>query len=264
MLIKKLLPKHLGDDSPDTSEVLALGESIVRVGHIYRNFCEVAFLVSHLIDKFGTVFHTIHSQTNFLDGLESHHTISVVGVRKPHSAHEKREELSSEQCESSKKWNISMGFHDKTRAEHKIECRILCESFHEGRHILYMVLPISIECHDVFYTEFVSVAAHVFESGLESRTPSAIERMMDDMERRKPRKHLQSIVPGTVVDYEDMRKSGFQNRVYHGSDSRRFVIGSYQKDDIFLIYGHAAEAYLLKRLFPVRVSLYLRGFFRIY
>jgi len=73
--------------------------------------------------------------------------------------------------------------------------------------------------------------------------------MMHHMETREFREYLESIIFRAIVYYEDMSISSLKNRLYDGSDTGRFIIGSYQEYDLILIYGHADVVYLLKPLF---------------
>ncbi len=206
-LIKKLLPKHLRDDSPGTSEVLTLRKSILRIGDIDRHFRESALLVSHLIDELRTVFHSVHSEANLFYRFESHHAVSVMCVRQPYSADKESKELPAEEDESPEKRDIAVGFDDEAGTENEIKRRIFLKSLDKSRYILDVMLSVRVESHDILDTHFLSVTANILKPGFECRTASSIERMMHDMEDRKLRQYLESVVFRSVVHHEDMNKT---------------------------------------------------------
>lgn len=222
--MKKFLPDHLRDDSPGTSEVLPLGESIVRVGNIHRHFRETTLLHPHLIDELGSVLHTIHRETDFLDGFKPHHTVAVVRVRHPDTAHEVGKNLSSKKGESAEEGHIGISFDHEARTEHEIERRILFKRMDKSRYILDMMLPIRVKSHDILYAQFLPIPTDVLKPGLQSRTATAIKRMMHDMETPELRENFEGVVSGSIVYHKNMLKTSIQNGPDNRDNTGRFVV----------------------------------------
>ena len=231
-LIKKLLPDHFRNDSPNPTEMLSFCECIFGIRHIYWHFYKTTLLVSHFIDELGTVLHTVHGQVNLFYCFEFHHSKSIMRICEPDSTDKKCKKLSTEERKSAEKRYVRMSSDDKSGTENEIKWRIFVESFNKNWQIFNMMLSVRIESHHVANAEFIAISTNIFKPRFKRRTSTTIERMMNDVKTRKLWQYFHSIILGTVVHDENMRKTGTQNRLYNRSNAWRFVIGSYQKDNL--------------------------------
>lgn len=239
--MKKLLPNHLRDDAPDTAEMLTFGEGIVRIGDIDGNLCETTLLRSHLVDELGTVLHPVHREMDFLDRLKAHHTVPIVGIREPHSTDEESEKLSTEEGQSSKKWNIGIRLADEPGTEDEIKSRILFKCANKGREVLDVMLSIRIEGHHILDTEFLAIPANVFESRLEGCATPTVEWMSDDMKIREACEDILRTILRPVIHDEYMREAGIKYRLDNRFDARCLIVGTDEEYDIGFVYFHCSR-----------------------
>ena len=167
-----------------------------------------------------------------------------MSVCQPDSTYEKREKLSSEERKSTEKRHVRMSSDDKSGTENEIKWRIFIESFDENWQIFNMVLSVRIKSHHIANTKLIAISTNVFKPRFQCRTSSTIERMMNDVKTRKLWQYFHSIILGTVVHDENMRKTGTQNRLYNRSNAWRFVVGSNQKYDFVFIIINYLEFFL--------------------
>ena len=99
-----------------------------------------------------------------------------------YSGYKRSEHLASPECQSAEEWYIGIGFDDESGTQYYIESLIRVECLDELIHISYIMLPISVKCHEIFPIIHGSVLSDILESCLECRSGPTVGDMMDEVD----------------------------------------------------------------------------------
>ena len=113
-LLEKLLKNHTHRNSQCSPISLSLRYSIVIIVDIDWNFSNLESLLLNLIDEFTRIFHPIHAEKYLHHDSRTKHSIAIMCIRELHSRDYGSENLATPEKNPSEKWNIRIGFHDKT------------------------------------------------------------------------------------------------------------------------------------------------------
>ena len=182
-VLKEFFEYHANHNPQWSAIALSLAESILIVVDIDGNLGEVEMIDPDLIDELTRILHPVHRDPHSIEHSHSHHTVSIVSIREMYSGNKRGEHLASPECQSAEEWNIGIGFDDESGTQYHIESLIRVECLGEFVHISYIMLPISIECHEVFPTIFGYILSDIFEPRLECSSCSTIGNMMHEVDR---------------------------------------------------------------------------------
>lgn len=218
---------------------MSLAESILIIVDIDWNLGEVEIINPNLIDELTRVFHPIHRDLDSIEYSDSHHTVSVVGVREMYSGNKRGEYLASPECQSAEEWNIAIGFDYESGTQHHIESLIRFECLDEFVHISYIMLSISVKCHEIFPTILGSILSDILKSCLECRSGPTVGDMMDEVDSVSFYQILQKSlrpISRAIVDDEDLSIPRSKNPLDHAQDTSGFIVGS--DEEYYFIFLH--------------------------
>ena len=176
-MLEKFLINHAKGDTEGSTITLSFRESIAIIADINWHLRDRISCFSDLIDEFTGILHTVHRETDIIDHLFSHHTITVMSIGEMNSRYDRSEYPSSHKYHTPEKWDIGVCFFDKSRAVDYIDSFITFEFCYKFPHISHIMLTISIECDDIF--EIIETPSYPSKSCLERCSCSAINRVTE-------------------------------------------------------------------------------------
>lgn len=127
------------------------------------------------------------------------------------------------------------------RSHCHLEIRMLHKCGLKVSHICYIHLTISIKCHNIPPVMLISMSPYVLKSCLECRSSATIDEVTQIV-------NLSSIYPcreegsrgisRTIIYDQYLIISSIKNTLYHRDDTRRFIVGTYEKYDMFFGERH--------------------------
>lgn len=166
-------------------------------------------------------------------------------IGETNSRYKSRKNPASIQSHFSIPWNIRLGFFDKSRTVNNFCVRMLFETILEHLHIPYIMLTISIKCHNILDSKSSSIFSNPCKPRLHRGSSSSINRMANEVNFTQEFfiKNLESTIYWTIIHYEYLAITFTKNTLDNRFDSTSFIVGTdEEKKFIFLHVYHGEQA----------------------
>ena len=120
---------------------------------------------------------------------------------------------------------------------------MLFKTFQKNPHVIYIMLTISIKCHDIFDFFFTGILPDPRKTRLHSSSSTAIYRMANigDFVSKSFFEHLPRTINRAIIYNQYFSISCIKNTLDNAFDSTSFIVSSDEKKKLIFLHGYHGE-----------------------